>query len=210
MAKDDLNGRIADLETEVRILKDDKKQLRNGLDEANELVREMREHCEHANSVIEDWKHSFDMELHDDGKWYWNSSDPAVLQNYSDLIDIHNRLVRDWNRYASTFMPRNFGRPLQASESQVQDVRRLRKDGVSLRGIAKETGLTLRTVRTILDQGSDRERTRTGDNRRKPIDKVTRANINSKIRGRQYLAKRINSTLEDGAALVKAAKGLGK
>jgi hypothetical protein len=44
------------------------------------------------------------------------------------------------------------GRPLNASEVEAAKVRKLRKAGVSLRGIAASTGLGVRTVRTILDR----------------------------------------------------------
>jgi hypothetical protein len=208
------NGRIADLETELLLLKDDKKQLRNDLDEAHELVDKMRERVEDGNSLIESWIEVFDMQQNEDGLWEWNEVDTFNWKAMLMMFDDHRALVREWNkrvdRWNTTFSPRNVGRPLQASESQVQDVRRLRKDGVSLRAIASQTALGLGTVRTILDQSTSRERSRTGELRREHYDKMAGADFKAKMRGREYLEKRINSTLKSGAELVKAAKGLGK
>lgn len=210
MAEDNL--KIADLETELRIIKDDKKQLRADLDEAHELVDRMREHVEDANSLIESWIESFDMELNDEGLWEWKPS--TVWDEHGKLIDEHNKLVRKWNKfvplYNSTVSPRNVGRRLEASPAQAQEVRRLRKGGESLRAISGATSLSLRTVRTILDQGTGKERSRTNELRRETFDKLAAADFRARSKGRDYVEKRINSTLKSGAALVKAAKGLGK
>jgi hypothetical protein len=73
--------------------------------------------------------------------------------------------------------------------------------------IAAQTALSLRT---ILEQGTEKERTRTNELRRETIDKMAAADFKVKKRGREYLAKRINSTLKEGAELAKVAKGFGK
>jgi hypothetical protein len=54
------------------------------------------------------------------------------------------------------------GRPIAASEAQVADVRRRRTAGESLRGITAATGLSFRTVRTIVAraEGKDPESVR--------------------------------------------------
>jgi hypothetical protein len=210
----DLKGQIADLETEVRTLKDDKKQLRDALDDALETGDKMREHVESVDSTIENWIEYFDMEQREDDAWFWDKDQTELWVKHYDLVGEHHKLVRQWNKfvgqYNSTAAPRNLGRPLQASPAQVQDVRHRHKNGASLRGIAKDTGLSLRTVRTILDQGSDRERTRTNVLRRESFDKMAAADFKAKKRGREYLEKQINRVLKDGVELVKAAKGLGK
>jgi hypothetical protein len=179
----------------------------------NELVTDMREHVEDANAMMERWIEVFDMKEDDAGKLIWDPSQSKIWDAYAAILAKHNRLVRDWNKfvgeYNATVSPRNFGRPLQASPSQVQDVRRLRKDGKSLRGIVKETSLSLRTVRKILDQGSDRERTRANVLRRETFDRMAAADFSAKRSGRDYLEKRINRTLKEGTEFVKAAKGLG-
>jgi Helix-turn-helix domain of resolvase len=55
--------------------------------------------------------------------------------------------------------PRNVGRPLAVSGAQAQQVLKMHKAGASLRGVAEETNLGLRTVRTIIEQGNRTERT---------------------------------------------------
>jgi hypothetical protein len=60
------------------------------------------------------------------------------------------------------------GRPLLASEAQQRDVRKLHKSGKSLRTIVTATGLSFRTVRTIVGrvEGTDRTTRRTNELRR--------------------------------------------
>lgn len=206
--------KIEALETELRILKDDKKALRLELSEATDLIDQMREHVEDSNAVIERWVEVFDMEKNEAGDWVWNPDQTKLWDTHRDQNRQLNNLMREWNKfvpeYNSAVSPRNVGRRLQASDAQVQEVRRLRKGGVSIRGIAKETALSLRTIRTILSRGTDRERSRTNELRRKSIDKLANADFKAKERGRQYLAKQISSTLKNGGELMKAAKGIGQ
>src|SRR5262245_10896224 len=68
---------------------------------------------------------------------------------HNDLVDRYNECVRDWNRHV---VKQNVGRPLAASEAQCVQVLKLHKAGQSLRAIAEETSLGLRTVRTIVEQ----------------------------------------------------------
>ena len=70
--------------------------------------------------------------------------------------------------------------------------------------------LSLRTVRTILEQGTDKERTRTGELRREHIDKRAAADFGSRKRGRDILEKRINMALNDGAAWDLGRRGASK
>ena len=79
-----------------------------------------------------------------------------LVDKFNDLIDHYNRLVRAYNQYAMP--PQPVGRPIAASEAQQAQVLKLRKQGLSLRGIADEMSLGLPTVRTIIDKlnGSDR------------------------------------------------------
>jgi hypothetical protein len=73
---------------------------------------------------------------------------------YCDILDKHQKLVKDWNRfvwqYNRVVAPRPSGRPLAASDAQIADVVKRRKAGASLRAIVANTGLGLRTVRSIL------------------------------------------------------------
>jgi hypothetical protein len=202
----------ADLRAQIERLTGQIKEAQKERAEALNLVDEMGEQVEDANALIESWIEAFDMVQTDDGLW---TTQPSQLRDeYAALVEEHQKLVRDWNRfvgeYNSTVAPRDLGRPLQASDDQVKQVRKLRKKGVSLRAIAAETGLGLRTVRTITekDSGIDRTSKRTNLLRRRELDRLRAAEYRSRKRTRDQLPKRVNETLKRGEALVKAAKGL--
>jgi len=206
-----LKAKIEELEAEARQRRDEIKTLKADLNEAGELVDKMREHVEDGSALIESWIEAFDMQLGDDGLWAWPQHE--LLAAYQVLLDSHNKLVRDWNKfipeYNAIVRPRNVGRRLEASPSQVQDVRRLRKDGASLRGIAEQTGLSFRTVRTIVYANTDKERSKTNELRREWLDKMGAADFKAKKRIRDGLPKRITSALKTGVELIKASKGVG-
>ena len=97
-------------------------------------------------------------------------------------------------------------------DAQVKEVRKLRKKGLSLRLIAAQTNLGLRTVRTIVEknQGTDRTSRRTNLLRKRELDRLRSAEYRARKRGRDQLPKQIEATLKRGADLIKAAKGLGE
>jgi hypothetical protein len=72
-------------------------------------------------------------------------------------------ILRDWRRlvaeYNAVVRPRNVGRPLAASDAQRDTVFNLRRRGLPLRPISEETNLNLSTVRTIVEQRDQRDRT---------------------------------------------------
>jgi hypothetical protein len=85
--------------------------------------------------------------------------------------------------------------------------------GLSLRAIVAETGLGIRTVRTIIGRknGTDRTSQARKELRRMTFNKLRAARYRAKIKMRdEYLPKRLAAVQENHAALVKAAKGLGK
>jgi hypothetical protein len=109
--------------------------------------------------------------------------------------------------------PRNVGRPLAASEAQVDTVHKLRKAGSSLRQIADETSLGLNTVRTIVGQMDGRDRTTQKHRARLErivIDPQQRATWKRQRRTGDALPKRLQRAAETGHALVKEARGLGR
>ena len=209
---DELKGRIEELTVDLRHRDEQIKELRKERSQAVDLVDEMREHVEDANALIDSWKEAFDMELKDDGMWYFQPDKIATA--YSILFEKHEKLVREWNKfvgdYNRTVAPRGLGRPLGASEAQVKNVRKLSKGGTSLRSIAEQTGLGLRTVRTIIekDAGTGRASKRTNLLRRREIDRMRAAEYRVRKRARDQLPKRITEIRKQGEALVKAAKGL--
>jgi DNA-binding CsgD family transcriptional regulator len=58
------------------------------------------------------------------------------------------KVIRLFNRYSTLRQP--VGRPIGCSEAQEKEVVRLRRKGISLREIAKQTHLGLKTVRTVI------------------------------------------------------------
>ncbi len=208
----ELRGRIEELELDLGHRDEQIKELREERGRAVDLVDQMRENVEDANELIESWIEAFDMKLDEDGLWHFDQD--KIMDGYEKLNENHNKLIRQWNRfvadYNSTVAPRGLGRPLEASEAQVKEVRKLRKTRASLRTIAEQTGLGLRTVRTIVDKdaGTGRIGKRTNLLRKREIDRLRAAEYRSRKRIRDQLPKRITETRKRGEELIKAAKGL--
>ncbi len=99
---------------------------------------------------------------------------------------------------------------MAASKAQIAKVKELRKAGHSLRAVAKQTGLSLRTVRTILDNAAGRGRRadRASELRRKEFGRMRAAAFRAKKRRFEALPKEINHLLKSSATLDKAARGL--
>ena len=119
----------------------------------------MSEQIEDSSVIREQWIEAFDMRLNDEDEWEWDH----ILLWGDEWRDKYLALLRKWNAAVGDFnnrvAPRNVGRPLAASDAQVTEVRKLHKRGMSLRGIADETSLSLATVRTIVGQKNGTDRT---------------------------------------------------
>ncbi len=210
---DKLKGRIEEFEADLQHRDDQIKELRKDNSRAFDLVAEMREQVEDGNALIDSWIEVFKMEQNDDGVWMFQPM--AAVDDFNALYEDREKLVRQWNKfigdYNRTVAPRGLGRPLQASDAQVKEVRKLRKAKASLRVIAEQTGLGLRTVRTIIgkDAGTDRTSKRTNHLRKREVDRLKAAEYRVRKRARDSLPKRITEIQKRGEALVKAAKGLG-
>ncbi len=128
--------RVADLERRLAEVKTER-------DEARDLMRRMEEQVAAGNAVIEQWIEAFDMQLGDKG-WTWN----AFVDRHHALAERHTGLLRHWNRFVSRYnaqvAPKEIGRPLDASLTQVRAVLKLRESRASLRSIADETNLSLK------------------------------------------------------------------
>jgi hypothetical protein len=220
--------RIIELEDKLKERDERIKTMRRELSEAEELISDMREQIEAGSSNIESWIEAFRMEQDANGKWTYG---PWVDECMA-ARNTHAALAREWNQFVPEYNAvvlkgkRDVGRPLGADDWQIERVRKLRKAGRSLRGIEQDTGLTLATVRTIVNRadGSDRMTKRRWqklhpgekwkDRSYTPVGKLTRIDPRQfneepwRVRTRASLPKRINETLERGAELVKAAKGL--
>ena len=85
----------------------------------------------------------------------------------------------------------------------------MHKAKVSLRVIVERTSLTLRTVRTIVNEGTRKERSRTNELRRIEFNKLVHAEQRVTKRIIDRIPKRLDKSRVDGAALLKAMKGIG-
>jgi hypothetical protein len=140
--------------------------------------------------------------------WTW-ATFVAAAEKWHDQ---YTELVRKWNRFVpefnATVRQRNVGRPLAASEAQRLTVIKLHGAGKSLRAIAEETNLGLNTVRTIVAQRNQRDRTTM-----KHLERIRRGMSDertwqSQKRTRDALPRRINTLQRRADALNKEAKGL--
>jgi hypothetical protein len=189
------------------------KELRADLDEAHELIDQMREQIEDSNATFDNWIEAFDMVMNEKGEWTWHE---GFLKGNDSLQSKYGELLKNWNRFVSRYnaviAPRPIGRPLAASEAQTKEVNRRRKAGESLRVIATAMNLSLATVRTIVGkaEGTDRATKRRKELRRIELDRLRAADYRRRKKLRDGLPARINAIRERGDELVKAAKGIGK
>ena len=201
--------RIQELEDALKDAERRTAEMKGERDEANALVERMIENVQDCNALIASWIEAFDMELNDDGKWSFEGN---LAERYTTLLHDHRALIKEWNRfvpdYNAAVRPRPAGRPLDASDAQCAEVRKLRKRKLSLRSIAEATNLSLRTVRTIVDRanGTDRATIK----RLEKVDPMNAAFIAAKARKRtrDALPDRISKVLADADVLKKTAKGL--
>ena len=209
MAKDHKLS-VGELEDELKVKERRIEELRQEIDEQRELIDRLRENSEEADGVFEAWIETFEMERTDSGGLTWK----PFWQEHNQLIDDYNDLVRRWNKYLPVINrePRNVGRPLAASEAQVVQVQKLRKAGRSLRGIAEDTSLSVDTVRTIVGKMNGQDRTTTKHRQRlERIDERQRlVKWKRQRRTGDALPRRVQRVVEEGCALVKEAKGLGR
>jgi hypothetical protein len=193
--------RIGLLEDELRHRDARIRDLRQEVEEAQMLISELREQAQDHYDLIEAWKEAFDMQLSSDGYYHW----PNIYERFNELVDKYNALVRQWNKSVSAYnaavAPRYLGRPLAASESQRRQVLALRKAGKSLRGIVKDTGLGIRTIRTILGKpdGTDRTSKRTNELRKLELNRAAMATYRARKRTRDALPKQRHGQARHGS-----------
>src|SRR5262249_363902 len=208
MAKRD---RVGELEDALKQRDRRIEELKGDLDKAEDLVTRMREQVEDGDALIESWIEAFAMVLNDRGEWSWAE---GVYQRYDALWERHQSLVRQWNKHVGEFnvigLRRNVGRPLGASEKQDHELLKMHKRGTSLGGMAEETRLGLRTVRTIIEKGYGRDRTTLKHLERIMPDRREVAEWRARKRVRDGLPRRITETLKTGKELVKEAKGTAR
>lgn len=210
-----MKARIAELEVDLKQRDRRIATLKAALDEATSLKDDMAEQVKEHAEIIDDWIQVFDMQQDDDGRWLFDVNQVAVWETAAELTEKNNAIIRRWNKFVPKYnamvRPRDSGRPLAASEDQVLTVRKLRRDGASLRAVVAQTGLGLRTVRTIVekDQGTDRTADRRKELRRLELDRLRAAEWRSRIRRRGDLEKRVTRHRKRVDDLLKASKGIG-
>jgi len=201
--------RIHELEDEIKQRDRRIEELRQERDAERVLVAEQREYVEDANALIERWIEAFEMTPNDKGDYVFREE---LLEKYETLGDKHHALIKEWNKFVPKYnarvAPRNFGRPLAASEVQRLNVLKLRDSDHSLRDIADEMNLSLRTVRTIVDKRDRKDRGTAARLQRIAPDRLAIASERASRRARAALPGRINAMRKRGAELIKRAKGL--
>jgi hypothetical protein len=213
---DELQNRIHQLEGDLRLRDERIKELREEQTQHHQLMTEMREWVEDKNALIESWIDVFDMQQNDSGAWIFDRRQSDLWNKYEEILDAYSTLIRNWNKfvgqYNSTVAPRALGRPLAASPTQCTKVLKLRKAGASLRAIVAETNLSLRTVRTILenDAGKDPVTKRTNELRRKELDRQRAKAFRARNARREAIPQTVTELRKRATALIKAAKGLGQ
>lgn len=202
---------IGELKDEIKHRDRRIEELRQEIDEQRDLIRRMEEKVEDGINTIERWK-ELDMAMNENGDWDWQ----PFWDKHITLVDNWNKLVRDWNKLVPllndwmSYRIRPVGRPLAATEAQVSAVLKLRKQGVSLRGIVDETSLGLNTVRTIVGKKNGTDRTSKREYQRIEIDRQQLAAWKRQRRTGDVLPRQAQRVVEDGRALIKEAKGLAR
>lgn len=201
--------RIAELEERIKQRDKRIEELAQERDEERALVADMREHVQNSNDLVHRWIDAFDMELSDKGDWEL----PQWVAARDELADKSKSLLADWNKFVRQYngivapKRRNFGRPLAASPSQQADVLSRRKRGQPLRAIADETGLSLRTVRTIIEKADGTDRATLARLQRIAPNKLEEAYERDRRRTRDALPRAIAEQQKVGHELLKRAKG---
>jgi hypothetical protein len=199
-------NRIGALQDEIKARDRRIEELRREIDDLRDLVRRMEEQVEDAGNVIERWKEAFQMEMTESGSWTWG----PFWEERDQMVRTHNDLVDRWNRFVPLINRQPVGRPLAASEAQCATVLKLRKAGKSLRDVAEETNLGLNTVRTIVDKGKGTDRATRKHRARIEKDRQKAISWKRRKRTGDALPGQAQHTFDEGKALLKEAKGLGR
>ncbi len=206
----ELEERIAELEDTLRQRDRRIAELTEERDNERELVSKLREYHEDAHAMIESWIEGFDMVMDDKGEWGW---DVTWEENYYELLDKYIALEDKWNKfvpkYNATVAPtlRNFGRQLLASPAQKADVLKRRKAGQSFRAIADETGLSVRTVRTIDEKADGVDRATLARLKKIAPDRAALAKARRSRKTHDAMPGQVNAMIKRDSELRKKLKG---
>ena len=213
MAKTATTERIYQPEDELKAAKQRIEELRAERDEANAAVASFIEHYDERREIMQRWRITLGM-VERDGVWVWEIDHPII--SVREMAAAYIELRSAYNRLLQLYDPADVGRPLAASEAQVAQVLKLRKEGTPYRLIMDETGLGLQTVRTIIGREKHTDRTTIKQKRKRKhmpdevLDKFKLAALRANKRDFDALPKQVTKHLVAGEELLKVAKGLGK
>jgi hypothetical protein len=146
----------------VRIRRRDRRinELKSEIDGLRQVVRDMEEWVKERDAYLEEFITTFGLDLDNDG--FYRNGDfiqrhQQLFDDYNELVTRQNKLVRRFNANIASVQP--VGRPIAASEAQQDRVLKLHKAGRSSRWIAEETGLSRRTVTTVIEKSDGTDRT---------------------------------------------------
>jgi hypothetical protein len=184
-------------------------ELKHELEQERDLTYRLAEQVRDSNDTLDNWIQAFDMVQNEEGVWVWSNS---FVEGH-EWLHKYVELQREWNKYVALFNAkleygRNVGRPLGASEAQQQQVLKLHKVGHSLREIAEEMSLGLRTVRTVIAKGNGIDRTTIKHLERIDPERAKVKAWEAKRQTRTRLPKRIHELRKAGDELLKEAKDL--
>ena len=194
--------KLGELEDQIKGLERRTDELRAERDAANALIGRMRESIETAQSMVESFVYSFDMQERADGVLEW--SEDCWEDKYYELLSDWNKFVPQYNAVVAPRL-RNFGRPLLASDAQRDDVLKRHRARQSLRSIADDTELSLRTVRTIIDKRDRLDRSSVARLKRTAPEVL--ADLRARRKERKTLPRRVTALKKETAKLLKEAKG---
>lgn len=209
----DLELRVVELEHELARRDERIKELRAELVEAREVSDTMRQHVEDVNDNLDRWIAVLNLQINDSGVYVFDASQSEIWEMHSELLDRYSKLVAKWNRFVpqfnSTVLARDIGRPLSASDAQQAEVAKRRKRGQSIRAIASEMTLSIRTVRTIIEKatGADRASKRINELRKVEFNRQRVKLFRARSSSRAEIPKLATHLTKQGEALVKRAKG---
>ena len=207
-----LEARILELEDELEQQTRKVREQATRIDEQQDLIKNIVDTLDRQVETIDGWIEVFGLKQNEDGVWLFNAR--KGYENAAKAYDQYNSLVKEWNKFVPQYNTlvgnRDIGRPLAASEAQQADVKKRRKAGESLRMIADRTGLSLRTVRTILDKAAGKARgsEKAGKLRKAEYDRQRAAAYRRRLNAAKAVGPQVQSLRDEEAEIRKAVAGL--
>jgi hypothetical protein len=200
--------KIVDLERELKFRDRRINELKSETDGLRQVVRDMEEWVKERDAYLEEFITTFGLDLDNDG--FYRNGDfirrhQQLFDDYNELATRQNKLVRRFNANIASVQP--VGRPIAASDAQQDRVLKLHKAGRSSRWIVEETGLSRRTVTTVIEKsdGTDRttskRRVRLGlEPKRNDWRQAAITNLPRRATGLRNEAKKLLKEARDGRA----------